>query len=213
MNTLLVEAWNEIDENWADFFTKFKKHLFLDHIIEDQCFTESFSFACSCWKFSLNHKFELIRAATLIISLKELLSTWLTEFSSCTDHSHSLKAKSRIYVAHEKVQFSINISAKLLRTNVNMISERNNLKIIWWNHENQLSHYSSHHIIVLTINNFYDEYMISHIQYKIKSVIINHWEKSIKKVITWCDIVWEIIYKDEFHRKKQETVQTSILIY
>ena len=174
----------------------------LDHTAEDQCLTELFSFACLCWKFSLSHEFELIRTVTLVISLKELLSTWLTEFSSYIDHSHSLKAKSRIYIAHEEVWFSINILAKLLRTNMNIILKRNNFKAIWWNHGNQLSRYSSHYTTVLTISNFYDKHMTSHVQREIKPAIINHWGKSIKKAITWCNIVWGIIYKDEFHREK-----------
>ena len=130
INTLLEEAWNEIDKDQTNFFTKFKKHLFLDHTVKNQCLIESFSFVCSCQKFSLNHEFELIRTMTLIISFKELLSTWLTEFSSYTDHNHFLKAKSRIYVIHEEAWFLINILAKLLRTNVNTISEKNNLEII-----------------------------------------------------------------------------------
>ena len=163
--------------------------MFLDHTIENQCLTESFSFACSCQKFSLSHEFELIRAAVLIISLKKLLSTWLIKFFFHADYNHFLKAKSRIYVTHEETWFSINISAKLLRTNVNIIFERNNLEIIWWNHENQLSHYDSHHIIILTISDSYDAYVASHVQHEIKSVIINHWEKVIRKIITWYNIV------------------------
>ena len=42
INTLFEEAWNEINKNQANSFTKFKKYLFLNHIIEDQCLTESF---------------------------------------------------------------------------------------------------------------------------------------------------------------------------
>ena len=137
--------------------------MFLDHTVEDQCLTESFSFVCSCWKFSLSHEFELIRAAALIISLKELLLTWLTEFYSHIDHSHSLRVKLKMYIAYEKAQFLINILVKSLETNLNVISEKNDLEIIQWNHENQLSCYSSHHIIVLTINSFYDAHVASHI--------------------------------------------------
>ncbi len=130
INTLLEEAWNEINKDQANSSTKSKKHLSLDYIIKNQYLTKSFSFAYLCQKFSLSHEFELIRTVTLIISFKELLLTWLTEFSFCTDHSHSLKTKSKIYVAHEEAWFSINISAKLLETNVNIIFERNNLEII-----------------------------------------------------------------------------------
>ena len=35
INTLLKETWNKIDKDQANSFTKSKKHLFLDHIIED----------------------------------------------------------------------------------------------------------------------------------------------------------------------------------
>ena len=136
MNTLLVEAWDEIDKDQADSSLKSKKHLSLDHAAEDQCSTESFFFACSCQKFSLSHRFEFIRAAALIISFKELLSTWMTEFYFHIDHSHFLKMKLRMYVAYKKAWFLINILIKLLETNLNVISEKNDLKIIWWDHEN-----------------------------------------------------------------------------
>ena len=80
MNTLLTEAWNKIDKNWADSSLKSEKHLSFDHVAEDQCSAESFFFACSCWKSSLSHRFESISAVVLIISFKELLLAWLTEF-------------------------------------------------------------------------------------------------------------------------------------
>ena len=35
INTLFEEAWNEIDKDQANSFIKFKKHLFLDHIIKN----------------------------------------------------------------------------------------------------------------------------------------------------------------------------------
>ena len=35
INTLLEKAWNEIDKDQANSFTKFKKHLFLDHTAEN----------------------------------------------------------------------------------------------------------------------------------------------------------------------------------
>ena len=187
--------------------------MFLNHIIENQCFTESFFFACSCQKFSLNHEFELIKAAALVISLKELLSTWLTEFYSHVDHSHFLRVKLKMYVVHEKAWFLINILIKSLKTNLNVVFEKNNLEIIQWNHENQSLYYDSHYIIVLTISSSYDAHVTSCIQCEIESVIINHQEKVIRKVITQCNIVWEIIYRDEFHREKQEIAQTSILIH
>ena len=119
----------------------------LDHIIKDQCLTESFSFACSCWKFSLSHEFKFIRAVTLVISPKELLSTWLTEFYSHVDHSHSLKVKLRMYVAHEEAWFLINILAKSLGTNLDAISEK---KISKPSDEiMKISHHTTAHIILL----------------------------------------------------------------
>ena len=189
MNTLLVKAWDEIDKDWADFSLKFKKHLSLDHAAEDQCSTESFFFACSWQKFSLSHEFELIRAAALIISSKELLSTWMTEFYFCIDHSHSLKMKLRMYVAHEKAQSLVNILTKSFRTNLNMISERNDLEIIQWNHKNQSVCCDSHYISVLTINDSYDEHLENHVQWLIQSAIFSNWEKVIEKTVTQCDIV------------------------
>ena len=35
INTLLEEAWNEINKDQANFFIKFKKHLFFNHIIKN----------------------------------------------------------------------------------------------------------------------------------------------------------------------------------
>ena len=80
MNTLLTEAWNKIDKDWADSSLKSEKYLSFDHVAEDQCSAESFFFACSCWKSSLSHRFESINAIVLIISFKELLLAWLMKF-------------------------------------------------------------------------------------------------------------------------------------
>ena len=126
---------------------------------------------------------------------------------------HSLRVKLRMYVTHEETWFLINILIKSLETNLNVVSEKKDFKIIQWDHENQLLCYDSHHIIVLTISDSYDAHVASHIQHEIELIIINHWEKIIRKVIIWCNIIWEIIYRDEFHRKKQETAQTSTLIH
>ena len=54
----------------------------------------------------------------------------MTEFYSCIDHSHSLRMKLRMYVVHEKAQSLVNILTKSFETNLNMISERNDLEII-----------------------------------------------------------------------------------
>ncbi len=35
INTLLEEAWNEINKDQANFFIKFKKYLSLNHIVEN----------------------------------------------------------------------------------------------------------------------------------------------------------------------------------
>ncbi len=185
----------------------------IETITEDQCSTESFSFACSCWKSSLNHGFDFIRAAALIISSKELLSIWMMKFYFCIDHSHSLKMKLRMYVAHEKVQSLVNILAKSFRTNLNMISERNDLEIIWWNHKNQSVCCDSHYISVLTISDSYDEHLENHVQQLIQLTVFSNQKKVIEKTVTQCDIVWKIIYRDEFHKEKQETAETSTLIH
>ena len=51
------------------------------------------------------------------------------KFYFCINHSHSLRMKLRMYVAHEEVQSLVNILTKSFRTNLNMIPERNDLEI------------------------------------------------------------------------------------
>ena len=185
----------------------------LDHTAEDQCPTEPFPFACPCRKSSPSHGFEPIRAAALVISPKGLLSTWLTEFYSRVDRSHPLGAKLRMYVAHGEARSLINTLAKSLGTNLDAVPEKNDLETIRWDHGNQSPRYGSHHITVLTTSGSYDAHVASHVQREIEPAIINHRGKVIRKAIRRCDIVWGIIYRDEFHREKRETAQTPTLIH
>ena len=211
-NTWLVIAKKDIAADRADKSTTPKRHLPENHTAADQCPTEPYPFACPCSQSSESYRLEPINSAALIISPKGLLTTWLKEFCHHVDHQHAVGKRLKMWVAHgEGASLNRNLS-KSYNLNIKLSPSVDELQILRRDRQNNTARNGAHFIIILTTSGSYHSQLGSRIQFQIRPAEYNAEGQEIRNAVTKSDLLWGLIYRDEFHKEKKNSSGTPTLI-